>query len=169
LLLIGAGYETTVHLITNSALTLLQHPDQLALLRANPNLMESAVEEVLRFHGPIEGTKPMYTLEDVTLRGVTIPKGSIVMPLLGAANHDERFFKNPEVFDITRSPNQHFGFGRGIHYCLGAPLARLETKIALKNLFDRYPNLRLAVKPEELSIQLMPMWHRYERLPVFTG
>jgi cytochrome P450 len=169
ILLIIAGYETTVHLITNSIITLLQHPDQLALLRENPDLMESAIEEVLRYHGPIEATKPMYTTEDVSLYGVTIPKKSMVMPLLGAANHDERFFENPDVFDITRSPNQHMGFGRGIHYCLGAPLARLETKIALTNLLERYPNLRLAVEPEDLPVQLIPMWHRYERLPVILG
>ena len=169
MLLVVAGYETTVHLITNSILTLLQHPDQFAMLQANRDLMDSAIEEVLRYHGPIEGTKPMYAAEDVTLHGVTIPRKSMVMTLLGAANHDERQFENPEVFDITRSPNPHMGFGRGIHYCLGAPLARLETKIALTNLFDRYPDLRLTVKPEDLPVQLIPMWHRYEKLPVRLG
>ncbi len=165
-LLVIAGYETTVHLITNSVLTLLQHPDQLALLKANPDLMESAIEEILRFNGPIDGTKPNYATEAITLHGVTIPKGAAVMPLLGAANHDPRAFENPDVFDITRSPNQHFGFGRGIHYCLGAPLARLETKIALTNLFERFPNLRLAVDPSELTVQPAPAWTRYNGLPI---
>jgi cytochrome P450 len=169
ILLIFAGYETTVHLICNSVVTLLQHPDQLARLQADPALMEAAIEEVLRYHGPIEGTKPSYAREEVTLHDVTIPKGSLVMPLLGAANHDERVFEHPEVFDITRSPNHHFGFGRGIHYCLGAPLARLETRVALTNLLDRYPNLRLAVKPEALHTQQVPMWNRYERLPVILA
>lgn len=165
-LLIVAGYETTVHLITNSVVTLLEHPEQFAMLKANRELMDTAIEEVMRYKGPVEGTKPHYSTEDVTLHGVTIPKGSMVMTLLGSANHDERQFENPEVFDITRNPNPHFGFGRGIHYCLGAPLARLETKIALNNLLDRYPNMRLAVKPEELQVQNIPSWHRYESLPI---
>jgi cytochrome P450 len=168
-LLIFAGYETTVHLITNSVEALLRHPDQLARLRAQPELMESAVEEILRYNGPIQGTKPGYALEDVTLHGVTIPKGSAVIPLLGAANHDPAIFENPEVFEIARSPNRHLGFGQGIHYCLGAPLARMETRIALKNLLERTPKLRLAVKGEELKIQNVPLWHRYERLPVVLG
>ncbi len=168
-LLIIAGYETTVHLITNAVLTLLTHPDQLALLRENPDLMDTAIEEIMRYHGPIEGTKPQYPIEDVTLHGVTIPKGAMVSPILGAANHDERVFENPEVFDITRDPNPHLGFGRGIHYCLGAPLARLETKIALTALLERNPNLRLAVDPDELKVQRIPSWHRYESLPVILG
>ncbi len=168
-LLIIAGHETTVHLITNSVITLLQHPDDVERLRAEPELMGSAVEEVLRYNGPVQGTKPEYPSEDVTLHGVTIPKGSTVMPLLGAANHDPAVFDNPELFDITRSPNRHLGFGQGIHYCLGAPLARIETKIALNNLFERHPNIRLAVPPEELVLQKIPGWHRHESLPVVLG
>ncbi|MCG8353499.1 MAG: cytochrome P450 [Chloroflexales bacterium] len=168
-LLIIAGYETTVHLITNSVVTLLQHPAQLAHLRAQLALMESAVEEVLRYNGPVQGTKPGYAMEDITLHGVTIPRGAAVMPLLGAANHDPAVFANPEVFDIARTPNKHLGFGQGIHYCLGAPLARMETRIALKNLLDRNPNLRLAVRPEELRLQNVPLWRRYERLPIVLG
>jgi cytochrome P450 len=168
-LLVFAGFETTVHLITNSVVTLLQHPDQLARLRAEPALMESAVEEILRFNGPIQGTKPMYALEDVTLHGVTIPKKATVLPLLGAANRDPAVFENPDVFDIARSPNRHLGFGQGIHYCLGAPLARLETRIALTNLLERNPNLRLAIAPEDLRVQTVPLWHRYEKLPVILG
>lgn len=168
-LLIVAGYETTVHLITNAVQTLLTHPEQLARLRAEPELIESAVEEVLRYNGPVHGTKPEYALEDVTLHGVTIPKGAVVMPLLGAANHDPAVFENPEVFDIARTPNRHLGFGQGIHYCLGAPLARLEARIALKTLFERNPNLRLAVRPEELKLQYIPGWHRHVSLPVVLG
>lgn len=165
-LLIIAGYETTVHLITNAVLTLIQYPEQLTMIRENPDLMDSAIEELLRFQGPIEGTKMVYPIEDVTLHGVTIPKGKAIMPLLGAANRDERQFENPDVFDITRSPNRHLGFGQGIHYCLGAPLARLETKLALNILFERFPNIRLAVDPAELKLQKVPGWHRYENLPV---
>lgn len=168
-LLIGAGYETTVYLITNAVLTLLQHPDQLEKLRAHPELMDSAIEEVLRFNNPVQGTKPNYASEDLTLHGVTIPKGSVVMPILGAANRDPRAFDNPDTFDITRSPNKHLGFGQGIHYCLGAPLARLEAKIALKNLLERNPNLRLAVDADELSLQNLTLWHRYKSLPVALG
>lgn len=165
-LLIVAGHETTVHLITNAVVTLLTHPQQFAQLKANPELMDTAIEEILRYNGPIHGTKLAYATEDVKLHGVTIPKGAPVMPLLGAANLDPDFFDNPDQFDITRSPNQHLGFGKGIHYCLGAPLARIETKIALRTLFDRYPDLRLAVPEQELVVQKIPGWHRYASLPV---
>ncbi|MGF1535700.1 MAG: cytochrome P450 [Elainellaceae cyanobacterium] len=165
-LLIFAGYETTVHLITNGVSALLQHPDQLARLRAEPQLMESAVEEILRYCGPVQSTKPGYALEDVVLHGITIPQGAAVFPLLGAANRDPTVFKHPEVFDIARSPNKHLGFGSGIHACLGAPLARMETQIALTNLLARSPNLRLAVDPSALELSHVPLWHRYKRLPV---
>ena len=168
-LIIVAGYETTVHLITNSVNALLANPAQLQQLTENPDMMASAVEELNRFAGPIHGTKPGYPMEDITIRGVTIPKGKMVMPLLGAANIDPDVFENPYEFDIGRTPNRHLGFGQGIHYCLGAPLARTETQIALKNLFDRNPNLRLAVDPSELKIQRLPGWHRYQSLPVKLG
>jgi cytochrome P450 len=167
--LIVAGHETTVHLITNAVETLLRHPDQLARLRAEPELMEPAVEEILRYSGPIHGTKPHYPLEPVTLHGVTIPKGAAVMPLLGAANFDPSVFDDPETFDIARTPNKHLAFGLGIHYCLGAPLAWMETQIALKTLFGRYPELRLAVRPDELKLRRLPAWHSYESLPVVLG
>lgn len=168
-LLIVAGYETTVHLITNGVATLLEHPEQLARLRENPELMDSAVEEILRYSGPIHGTKPGYALEDVPLHGVTIPKGAAMIPLLGAANRDPAVFTDPDRFDIERTPNRHLGFGQGIHYCLGAPLARMETKIALKNLLARNPNLRQAVAPDQLRLQNVPLWHRYESMPVVLG
>ena len=168
-LMIIAGYETTVQLITNGVLTLLRHPDQLEKLRARPELIDSAVEEILRYIGPVQSTKPAYALEDVTMHGVTIPKGAAVMPLLGAANHDPAVFENPDVFDIERFPNKHLGFGSGIHACLGAPLARMETKIAIANLIRRNPNLRLAVDPSELKLQIRPGWHTYESLPVVLG
>lgn len=165
-LLVFAGYETTVHLITNGVLTLLQHPDQLGKLKNNPDLGDTAVEEVLRFRGPIHGTKPNWAREDVEMHGVTIKQGTPVMPLLGAANRDPRYFDNPDVFDIERSPNRHLGFGYGVHLCLGAWLARLETKIAFNALFDRFPDLELAVPVEELELQNVPFWHRYQSLPV---
>ncbi len=169
LTLIVGGYETTVHLITNSVVTLLQHPEQLAKLRAEPELMPDAVEEILRFNGSIYTTERSYTTEDITLHGVTIPKGKLVLPLLGAANRDPAVFDNPDTFDITRTPNKHLGFGQGVHYCLGAPLARIETQIALKTLLDRNPNLRLAVNPSELKFSRTLTLHSYESLPVVLG
>ncbi len=168
-LIIVAGYETTVHLITNGVLALLQHPDQLEKLRLQPELIESAVEEILRYSGPVHSTKAAYALEEVTIHGVTLPKGATVWPFSGAANHDPAVFENPEVFDITRTPNKHLGFGSGIHSCLGAPLARMETKIAITTLLQRNPNLRLAVDPAELELQVRPGWYTYRRLPVVLG
>ena len=165
-LLIIAGYETTVYLILNSVLTLLQHPEQLARLRSEPELINSAVEEILRYKGPVQATKPGYALEDVVLHGVTIPKGAAVIPILGAADRDPDAFENPEVFDIARSPNKHLEFGSGIHTCLGAPLARMETRIAIGNLIERNPNLRLAIDASELELMNTPLWHRYKSLPV---
>ncbi|MEQ8860894.1 MAG: cytochrome P450 [Pseudomonadales bacterium] len=165
-LLIVAGFETTVHLITNGVLTLLQHPDQLERLRADPTLIDSAVEEILRHRGPVQSTKLNYAMEDITLHGVTIPRGKPIMPLLAAANHDPRVFDDPLRFDIGRTPNRHLGFGHGVHFCLGAHLARAETRLALRNLLKRFPDLRLAVEPSQLELQRMPGWHRYETLPV---
>ena len=168
-LLIVAGHETTYNLITNAVYTLLTHPEQLARLRSEPELLDTATEEVLRYNGPLHATKPEYTLEDVTIRGVTIPKGAAVMPLLASGNHDADAFEKPEVFDITRAPNRHLGFGQGIHYCLGAPLARLETNIALAKLLERCPDLRLAVHPSELEMVVRPGWHQYKEMPVSLG
>lgn len=165
-LLIIAGFETTVHLITNSVYTLLMYPEQLDRLRANPDLLDSAIEEVNRFNGPIHGTKPGYPIEDIVIRGVTIPKGKMLMPLLGAGNRDPQVFEHPDIFDIARTPNRHLGFGQGIHYCLGAPLARMETQIALRKLLDRFPDIRLAVPPSSIEVDPLPGWHRYKTMPV---
>ncbi len=165
-LLIVAGYETTSHLISNAVLTLLQHPEQLERLRADPGLMPTAVEEVLRFRGPVHASKPCYPVEDLSWNGAPLRRGSMVLPIFGAANHDPSAFEQPEVFDVAREPNHHLGFGHGVHFCLGAQLARLETQIALRNLLERFPNLRLAVPEEKLRLQPMPGWHRYESLPV---
>lgn len=165
-LLLLAGYETTINLIANGTRTLLTHPDQLERLRAQPELIGSAVEEILRFDSPVAATKPSYASEAVTLGDVTIPKGAIVLPLLASANRDERVFPQPDLFDITRTPNKHLGFGHGIHFCLGAPLARLEAQIALRTLLARAPNLRLAVDPATLRYVERPMLHRLRQLPV---
>ncbi len=165
-LLIIAGYETTVHLITNGVHALLTHPEELERLRELPELAGSAVEEILRFCSPIHGTKMNYAKEDVEIRGVVIAKGTPAVPLLGSANHDEAVFEDPERFDIRRDPNKHLAFSQGNHFCLGAFLARMETRIAIKTLLERSPNLRLAVPPEALKLQSMPFWHRYDGLPV---
>ena len=149
-LLIVAGYETTTHLITNGVLALFENPTSLEQLRAEPARIESAVEEMIRHRGPIGGTKPQYATEDIELHGVTIPRGKAVMPLFVAANHDPRVFENPHLFDIDRQPNHHLGFGHGIHYCLGAHLARAETQIAINGLLRRFPDLELAVPPNQL-------------------
>jgi cytochrome P450 len=165
-LLIIAGFETTLHLITNGVRTLLEHPDQLARLRAEPALWDSAVEEILRHRGPVHGTKPVYPSEDVTFHGVTFRRGTATIPLIAAANHDPAVFDDPDRFDVSRSPNRHLAFGFGAHFCLGAQLARMETRIALRNLVERNPDLRLAVDPSELVIQRIPAWHRHQSLPV---
>lgn len=168
-LLIIGGFETTLHLITNGVRTLLEHPEQLERLAAEPVLWDSAVTEIIRHRGPIHGTKPQYATQDVVLRGFTIKKGTPVIPLLGAANHDPRVFDRPDDFDIARTPNHHLGFGFGTHFCLGKQLALMETRVALKNLIERNPNLRLAVDPSELVYSNLPGWHRHESLPVLLG
>jgi pimeloyl-[acyl-carrier protein] synthase len=139
-LLFIAGHETTINLIGNGVLALLQHPDQLEKLQADKNLMRTAVEEFLRYDSPVQLTSRA-ALEEITLRGQTIPRGSQVAFLLGAANRDPERFDNPNSLDIGREPNPHLAFGGGIHYCLGAPLARLEGHIALETLLRRMPNL----------------------------
>jgi cytochrome P450 len=165
-LLVVAGFETTVHLLTNGTLTLLQHPEQLDRLRADDALYAPAIEEILRFRGPVLSTKPNYLSEPLTMHGVTMPRGAPVMPLLGAANHDPAVFDAPERFLIDRTPNHHLGFGHGVHFCLGAHLARLEARIGLRVLLERSPRLALAVPESELTLQNLPGWHRHNALPL---
>lgn len=149
-LLLLAGHETTVNLIGNGTLALLQHPAQFQRLRQHPELADSAVEELLRFGSPVEMATPRYARETVIMHGVTLPPGAMMMGLISSANRDETVFENPEQLDLARHPNRHLGFGNGIHYCLGAPLARLEGQIAFKALTQRFPNLRLAVPADQL-------------------
>jgi cytochrome P450 PksS len=167
--LVVAGYETTYNLIANGIAALLTHRDQLALLRDDPELISSAVEEILRYTGTIGGTKPNVAAEDVELHGVAIPRGTMVIPLLASANRDPEVFDSPDVFDITRTPNHHIAFSKGAHFCLGANLARMETRVAIGNLISRFPELRLAVEPAELRYAPVPFWRRLERLPVTLG
>jgi cytochrome P450 len=145
-LLVNAGYETTVNSISNGMLTLLRHPDVLARLRRDPDMVIRTVEEVLRYEPPVH-IRTRTTLADINIAGVTIPKGANVVLLLASGNRDPARFPDPDRFDPDRTDNEHFGFGRGIHYCVGAPLARMETHIALNALARRLVNPRLVTDP----------------------
>lgn len=151
ILLLIAGHETTVNLIGTGTLALLEHPDQMEKLRADPSLIRSAVEELLRYGSPVETATERYAREDVTIAGTTIPRGGLVLAALASANRDERQFPNPDALDIARAPNRHLAFGQGIHYCVGAPLARLEGQIAINTLLRRLPDLQLSVAPAALQ------------------
>lgn len=148
-LLIIAGHETTVNLISNGVLALLQHPEQMNLLRQDPSLLASAVDELLRYAGPIMFSS-RFASEDVKIHGNRIRKGELVLLSLTAANIDPNIFPYPEELNISREENNHLAFGAGIHQCLGAPLARLEGQIALDTLLKRLPNLRLAIEADQL-------------------
>ena len=148
ILLLVAGHETTVNLIGNGTLTLLRHPDQLRRLREDPTLIGSAVEELLRFDGPVQRTARIPDA-DITIGGKTIGKGELVMPFIGAADRDPAQFPDPDRLDLGRADNRHIAFGWGIHFCLGAPLARVEGQIAINTLIRRFPKLALATdRPE---------------------
>jgi cytochrome P450 len=148
ILLLVAGHETTVNLIGNGTLALLRHPAELRRLRDDPRIIGTAVEELLRFDGPVQRTARIPS-EDIVIGGRTIPKGEMVMPFLGAADRDPAQFPDPQRLDLTRADNRHIAFGMGVHFCLGAPLARMEGQIAINTLLQRLPKLALATdKPE---------------------
>lgn len=165
-LLIVAGHETTVGLIGNAALNLLERPDQLALLRDDPSLVPRAVEEILRFEGPVERSLNRWAATDVELGGQTIRRGELVIPILNAAGRDGGRYPDPDRLDVTREDTRHLAFGRGSHFCLGAPLARLEAQIALETLFRRLPGLRLVAPRAELEWRPTPGFRRLVALPV---
>lgn len=171
LLLLVAGHETTLNLVGNGALTLLvmEHRDQLDRLRKDPTLIQPAVEELLRYASPVETATDRYAREDVTVAGIVIPRGSLVLAVLASANRDAEYFKDPEKLDITREPNRHLSFGLGGHYCLGAPLARLEGQIAINTLLQRIGELRLAVTPETLRWRQGLVLRGLEALPVMLS
>ncbi|MFD9904177.1 cytochrome P450 [Streptomyces sp. NPDC059063] len=165
LLLVG-GFETTVNLIGNGTLALLRNPDQLALLRKQPELVDGALEEMLRYDGSFETATWRFPLEPIEIAGTRIEKGHPVLLSLASANRDQAKFTEPDHFDVTRAENGHVAFGRGAHFCLGAPLARLEGRIAFDGLLRRLPGLALAVPPETLRWQRSLTIRGLESLPV---
>lgn len=165
-LLMVAGHETTVGLLTNGTHALLTHPDQLADLRQNMDQLPLAIEELLRFDTPIMTGERNYARVPYIVDGITIPTGSIIFTAILSANHDEAVFTHPEELNLLRQPNKHLAFGKGIHYCLGAPLARLEAKVAFQTLLERAPKLRLAVPSHSLRYANMLIANRLTSLPV---
>ncbi|MAU09383.1 MAG: cytochrome P450 [Anaerolineaceae bacterium] len=165
-LLLVAGHETTVNLMGNGMLALMQYPDQFEMLKQQPDLINSAVEEMLRFNGPVETPTTRFALETVEYKGHVIEQGDILLPSLLGANRDPKVFDDPNTFDITRDPNPHVAFGMGVHYCVGAPLARLEAKIALSKLIERYPNMALNTVVENLEWNGSLLIHGMKALPV---
>ncbi|MFE0044106.1 cytochrome P450 family protein [Streptomyces albireticuli] len=166
-ILLVAGHETTGGLITNAVLTLLTHPEQLAALRADPGLLDGAVEETLRYEGPLETPTYRFTTEPVEIGGTVIPGGGeLVLPVISDANRDPARFDDPGRFDIRRDARGHVTFGHGIHYCLGAPLARLEARTALRTLLERCPDLALDAHPDALPWREGLFIRGPHRLPV---
>ncbi|MGW7438450.1 cytochrome P450 family protein [Streptomyces sp. NPDC054849] len=149
-LLLAAGYITTVNLIAGGIAVLLAHPEQLALLRADPELLTGAIEEILRYDGPVSPGIARFAREDVEIAGVTVPRGATVLIASAVADRDPARFPDPDRLDITRQDNAHLAFGHGVHYCLGAPLARLEGHVAIGTALRRLPGLALAVEPDEI-------------------
>lgn len=150
-LLLVAGHETTVNLISNGMLALLLHPDQKEKLEQDPGLIKTAIEEFLRYQGPLQVATQRWAREDLELHGMHIRRGDYMVISLASANRDSEIFKDSDMLDITRKENRHLAFGKGIHYCLGAPLARMEGQIAINTLLARFPNLSLNIDPSELT------------------
>ncbi|MFD7662177.1 cytochrome P450 [Streptomyces sp. NPDC059788] len=173
LTLVLAGHETTAHLIGNGTLALLGHPDQRRLIDEDPALLPRAVHELMRWCGPIQGTQLRYATEDVEVAGVQVRQGDAVFLSLVAANRDPRHYTDPERLDLTRQPagraEDHVGFGHGMHYCLGASLARQEGEVAFGKLLTRYPDVALAAPHEQLEREervRQPGAWRLRRLPL---
>ena len=165
-LLMLAGHDTTANLIGSSALALMEHPDQAERLRAEPDLMPSAVEELLRFTTPVPCGAARTLLDDVELDGITIPTGSKVLGMIISANRDEAVFERPDDLDLGRDPNRHLTFAFGKHFCLGNQLARLEGQIAIGELVRRFPHMRLAVARDSLKYKPVQALRGFRSLPV---
>jgi cytochrome P450 len=162
-ILLSTGHETTTHLIGNGLLALLQHPDQWKKLREKPALLGSAIEEMLRYDNPVQITYRS-ALEDASIGSRIIRKGDLVNTIIGAANRDPERFSNPNDFNITRNEGRHLGFGIGIHFCIGAPLVRLEAEVVFETILRRFPNLCLAT--ENLEWQEHPIFRGLKSLPI---
>ena len=165
-LLLVTGHETTVNLIGNGALALFRAPDQLARLRADNRLWPAAVEELLRFDGPVETSTSRWVRQDTEFGGRTMRRGDLMRAVITSANRDMVHFAQPDALDIGRADNRHLAFGLGAHYCLGAPLARLEGIIALQTLFDRLPAARLALSSDELAWRSGVLFRGLRLLPI---
>lgn len=165
-LLLVAGHETTTNLIASGTLALLTHPDELSRLRADPSLLPGAVEELLRFVNPVSHATERFTLEPVSIGGVTISPREWVVCATSSANHDPARFPDPGRLDLSRDTAGHMAFGHGIHFCLGAPLARLEGEVAFGALLSRFPSLSLAVPVSELRWRPSSLIHGLETLPI---
>ncbi len=167
-LLVIAGHETTVNLLGNAIYALLQHPDQLALLRRSPQLVTGAVEELLRYDTSVERTTNRYAAQELQLGGVLIPRGGIVAVALASVNRDIPLpdGSDPDILDITRQQSRHLSFGHGIHHCLGAPLARLEASLALQTLLSRMRRIELATTEEHMTRIPVGMMRGLTSLPI---
>ncbi|GAB2810668.1 cytochrome P450 family protein [Streptomyces daliensis] len=165
-LLFIAGHDTTVSLIANGALALLSDPAWTASLREDPGQWPGALEELLRFDSPVQVAMPLTAAADVEIAGRTVPAGDVVIVSLLAANRDPARFAGPALLDLARDDGGHLAFGHGIHHCLGAPLARLEGRITLRALVERFPGLRLATSPESLEREPALLFNKLTSLPV---
>lgn len=165
-LLIVAGHDTVAHLLGNAVLALLQHPEQLSWLQADLSRMGSAVDELVRYEGPVERATPRFALEDLYLNGRLIRRGDPVNVVLAAASRDPERYAQPDQLDLGREQRRHMGFGMGAHYCLGAPLARLEVELGLQLLFLRLPHLRLARPADQLRWHTAPITRGLKKLPL---
>ncbi|UAY72346.1 cytochrome P450 family protein [Bacillus paralicheniformis] len=166
MLLIVAGHETTVNLITNMTFALLNHPDQLEKLRQNPDLIDSAIEEALRFYSPVELTTLRLAAEPFTLHGQEIKRKDVIIVSLASANRDDTVFPNADRFDIERKDNRHLAFGHGSHFCLGAPLARLEAKIAIQTLLRGFEHIEIKGEREQIKWKGNFLMRALEELPL---
>ena len=165
-LLLIAGHETTVNLIGNGILALLENPIEMSKLRSDPSILKLAVEELLRYTSPVLMTSERYALENAIVHGVRIPRGEMTLGVIGSANRDETVFDKPDELQITREPNKHLSFGQGIHFCLGAPLARMEAQIAFTTLLRRLPDLGLKNPPHSLRWRPSMILRGLASLPV---
>jgi len=166
-LLLVAGHETTVNLIASGTLALLENPEQIEKLESDASLIKPAVEELLRYTSPVEIATERYARQDLEISGIEVPRGELVLAVLGSANRDEQRFEKPDALDLARDPNRHLAFGRGgVHHCLGAPLARLEGQIALTALLRRFPRMHLDMAPGSLRWRRGLFLRGLEKLPL---